>query len=145
MSTLTGSRCRLSTNGRLAGLRILERVSKKKPHYDWVLGFDGSERWEALDNQNPCVMRFSHGSPFQGGLIFISDRCEISMGTNGSASPKLDIMSILKSDIDVVFGEGGVYTTESHAAGILLYPPPAIRLLRFWQKKTPRILGPGGH
>lgn len=37
-------------------------------------------------------------------------------------------MSVLKSDIDVVFGEGGVYTTESHVAGILLYP---LRLLAY--------------
>ena len=66
------------------------------------------------------------------------------MGTNSSASPKLDIMSILKSDIDVVFGEGGVYTTEPHVTGILLYPPPAPRLLLFWVKKTPGLSRPRG-
>ena len=44
-------------------------------------------------------MRFSYGSPFQGGLIFISDRCEINMGTNSSARGKTDMVSDLKSDI----------------------------------------------
>lgn len=49
-------------------------------------------------------------------------------------------MSVLKSDIGVVFGEGGVYTTEPHVTGILLYPPPAPSLLLFWVKKTPGCL-----